>query len=292
MMLDFLQAHIWFSATIVGVLFLIVGSFLNMVICCYPAIAKQKKLKFCLFFLKQEKIKIEHLLAEKLNFLYPKSRCSACKKTLHWFYNIPMVSYLLLKGKCVYCRVRLNTSYPVIELLTASTGIIIFLYSGWNIKMLCMSYFTWVLIVISAIDFKTQFIPDTGAFLLLWSGLLINCFSMFATPIQAILGVIAGYGSLYLLNKIFFWIQKNNAIGDGDLKLTAALSAWLGIQFLPLLLLIATVLALVISIMLIIVHKIKWKTMIAFGPFLSLSGWLLLMFNTPLQRWWYCMLGY
>jgi len=279
-MLNFIQTHIWFSAIIIGILSLIAGSFLNLVICYYPAIVKQ------------EKIKIEHLLTKKLNFIYSKSYCPACKKILHWLYKIPLISYLLFKGKCAYCRIRINPFYPTIELFTAAASVIVLLYLGWNIKMLCVLYVTWILIVISTIDFKTQMIPNTCAGLLLWSGLLINCFSLFATPIQAILGVIAGYLSLSIFQKVFYWIQKKDVIGDGDLQLTAALSAWLGIQFLPLLLLVAAVMTLIISIMLIIFRKIKWKTMIAFGPFLSLSGWLLLMFNAPFQRLWYLMLGY
>lgn len=290
-MLNFIQTNIWFSAAIVGVLSLIIGSVLNIVICFYPAMIKQKKLKYYLFFLKQEKIKIEHAFIEKLNFINPKSHDYFCKKIFRRLYDHSMIGYLLFKGKCAYCRVRLGAFYPVVELLTAITGIIVFLHLGWRFETLYALYFTWILIVISMIDFKTQMVPNTFAFLLLWSGLLINCFSIFATLTQAVLGVIIGYMVLSIFQKLFYWIFKNDMIGDGDLKLTAALSAWVGIQFLPLLLLIASVIALVIAIILIGFHKIKWKTVIAFSPFLSLSGWLLLIFNTPFQRWWYLILG-
>jgi leader peptidase (prepilin peptidase)/N-methyltransferase len=290
-MLGFLQTHVWFSAIIIGVLSLIVGSFLNVVIYRYPAMMKQEWLRFCLLFLKEQKIKIQHHVTQKINFIYPRSHCPICKRLLQWIYKIPVLSYMILKGKCAYCKVRISPFYPIIELLTAGLGVIVFLFWGWHIQTLCILYFTWILIVISAIDTKTRLIPDTCVFLLLWGGLLINGFATFVLPIEAILGVVIGYVGLKIFQKAFYWVRKKEGIGEGDLKLTAALSAWLGIKSLPLLLLLAAVVALIVSILLIVFRQIKWNTMIAFGPFLSLSGWLLLVFPKLFQQIWLTMLS-
>lgn len=283
--------HLWFSATIIAVLSLVIGSFLNVVIFRYPAMIKQQWLKFCLLFLKEEKIKIQHFVEKKINLFYPRSHCPTCKKLLAWFYNIPIVSYILLKGKCAYCQMKISPLYLLVELFTVVFSILIFLYWQWHIQTLCLFYVTWILIVISAIDFKTHLIPDTCVFLLLWSGLLINCFDLFASPVQAIVGAIIGYVALKIFQQLFYLIRKKDGIGEGDLKLTAALSAWLGIQFLPLLLLMAAITALIVSLILIVFHRIKWNKMIAFGPFLSLSGWLLLVFGEPFQRVWSIILS-
>jgi leader peptidase (prepilin peptidase)/N-methyltransferase len=280
-MLIFLQIHLWMAIFMVSLLSIFVGIFLNEVIHRYPLVLKKAWLTECFHFLQKEKIKVEGMLEDWLIRIRPQAKASPCTKFVHFFYKAPL---FFLKEHSLYFRGKAGIFYCVVELLTILTSLIVFWRWSFSLQTLWLLYFTWIIIVISAIDFKTQIIPDGCVFLLLWSGLLLNGWDIFATPLQAILGAILGYVSLAIFQRLFRLVRKKEGMGCGDLKLTAALLAWLGVQYLPLLLLIAAFLALIYSVVLLVFKKIQLKSMIPFGPFLSLSGWLLLSFGGPIQR--------
>ena len=271
--MNFLQTHLWIAIGLLSLISLLIGVFLIEIVYRYPGVMKKKWLSQCLCFLKQEGIKIEYTMEGYL------ARMRLRPNT----HQLSTLIKRLFKTRYLASQKYISFFYAIIPFLTMITSLIVFIHFGFRLQTIWALYFTWILIVISAIDFKIQYIPDRCVFLLLWSGLLLNALHQFSSPILAILGAIIGYISLKIFQKIFYLFRRTEGIGEGDLKLTAALSAWLGIDNLPLLLLIAAIIALIYSLMLIICRKINWKSMIAFGPFLSMSGWLLLVFNSPVR---------
>jgi leader peptidase (prepilin peptidase)/N-methyltransferase len=269
-MLNRLPVYFWIALIAVGLLSLFAGIVLNEIIYRYSLALKKIWLQDCLSFLHREKIKIQNVWQDCCARMRLGSGIARTRK----FYQLIGHGW----QTCLR-RLRNDRFYAVILLVTVSVGMIVFLVFGWTLDMIFVLYFAWMLITISAIDFKTQYIPDWLSLLLLWSGLLLNCWYRFTDPSAAILGAAAGFVSLKIFQQLFMMIRKKQGLGSGDLKLTAALLAWLGIESLPMLLLSAAVMGLLYSMALLISRKIKWAGMIPFGPFLSLSAWLLMLFD-------------
>ncbi len=256
---ELFRDHPPFYWSFIGMLGLFVGSFLNVVIARVPAM---------LF------AELEHDTesAEKLNLFFPRSHCPQCKSTIAWFYNVPILSFLYLKGKCAQCKTRISVQYPVVELLTAVLSTIIAIRFGLTTTTLVSLPLIWALISLSFIDLNHTILPDTITLPVLWLGLFVNTFGIFVTPISAIQGALCGYLSLWFIFWVFKWITQKDGIGYGDFKLFALLGAWFGWQSLPIIILISSILGSIVGLTLIYFKNKTKNFQIPFGPFLAIGG--------------------
>ena len=253
-----------------GLLGLLVGSFLNVVILRLP-----KRLEH------DWRSQARELLGHEQNgevappdLVRTGSHCPSCKHKLAALDNIPLVSWLALRGRCRYCRVRISWQYPLVELLTALASAAIAWKLGFGWPLAAGLVFTWILIAASGIDARTQLLPDQLTLPLLWLGLLLSLVSMFVTPTIAIVGAAIGYLSLWSVYWLFKLATGKEGMGYGDFKLLAALGAWMGpMSLLPIVLLSSLIGALVGGTMLALRGQDR-STPIPFGPFIAAAGWV------------------
>ena len=270
---------LWNSLLIV--LGLLVGSFLNVVILRLPRSMEH-----------EWKTQCRELLADSPdaakeetppNIVFPASFCPKCKATLKWWQNIPLLSYLLLRGKCHACQQAIPLRYPAIELLTAALT----WFAGANSpQILALPWILmalWLLIAMSIIDLDTQLLPDNLTLSLLWLGLLYSTLpDSPVSPVDAILGAAAGYMTLWLIFQVHHFITHRQGMGYGDFKLLAACGAWLGWQTLPFVLLIAAMGGLLVSITLMILRNHDLNRAIPFGPYLAIAFVIMLFWSDPM----------
>ena len=258
------------------VLGLIIGSFLNVVIYRLPLMMKREwHLQSC-DILEQEAT----LGDDPVNLCTPNSHCTACKTPLKIWHNIPLLSFILLGGKCQQCRAKISWQYPIIELLSGAVAAVCFWRFGYSYAFGGAVILSWGLIAISGIDVKEQFIPDGITLSLLWLGLLANAYSIYTDPCSAILGAIIGYLIFWSIAKLFLLIRKKEGLGYGDFKLLAMLAAWMGVVSIINIILIASVTGLIVSCVFLVRKKLQVSSTIPFGPFLAFAGWLTLIFGS------------
>jgi len=253
-----------------GLLGLLVGSFLNVVILRLP-----KRLEH------DWRSQARELLGHEQNgevappdLVRTGSHCPSCKHKLAALDNIPLVSWLALRGRCRYCGVRISWQYPLVELLTALASAAIAWKLGFGWPLAAGLVFTWILIAASGIDARTQLLPDQLTLPLLWLGLLLSLVSMFVAPTIAIVGAAIGYLSLWSVYWLFKLATGKEGMGYGDFKLLAALGAWMGpMSLLPIVLLSSLIGALVGGTMLALRGQDR-STPIPFGPFIAAAGWV------------------
>ncbi|MDO4641382.1 MAG: A24 family peptidase [Neisseria sp.] len=278
-----LEIYAQFVVPLAIVLGLLVGSFLNVVIYRIPVIMNRQWTLFA-----KEHLNIEPTTDEQEPFslAYPPSRCPKCQNPVKPWQNVPIVSYLLLRGKCNHCNTPISLRYPLVELLTAILfGIVAYQY-GWSWLTLGGLVLTAMLVALTFIDADTQYLPDSLTLPLIWLGLIYNLNSEFVPLKQAVLGAIVGYVSLWLLNYIFKKIRGIDGMGGGDFKLFSALGAWLGISTLPVIIFVAALVGLLATVVLRVTNA---QQQIAFGPSLAIAGWLAFVANAPLHgaiAWW------
>lgn len=269
-MTDFITSHLWVYLTLVGILGLIVGSFLNVVIYRLPIMLEEEWRKECLESLD------EALIAKKqaYNLSYPASHCPHCFVKLSVWQNIPIFSYLFLGGRCAFCKARIPFRYLLVELLSLIFSLIAAIQFGLSFELLAMLFLTWILITMTFIDFKHQILPDLLTLPLLWLGLLASCFNLFTNSHDAILGAIIGYTFFWIVNALFKFVTEKDGIGQGDFKLLAAAGAWLGWQLLPFVILTSSFIGLGFGIILLTIRHQNRRTPIPFGPFIAFALWL------------------
>ncbi len=218
----------------------------------------------------------------RYNLFLPASHCPKCMQSLKFYHNIPIVSFLLLKGRCAYCKTSFGLRYLIVELLCLFAGALIaWLHSDLTFMILLYFVLT-ITMALAVIDWETLILPDALTGLLLWSALLLNAFSIVDDVAlkDAVMGAALGYSSLWLLNQIYKLICKMDGIGQGDFKLLAAWGAWLGWYALPNLIIIASCSAIAWYLVFSIMHaKFDFKKIIAFGPWLCLGGFSLLLIS-------------
>lgn len=277
----FLQHHLYFAAIIAAVFGLVFGSFFNVVISRYPAMLYRKWQRDC-----REQLGIPDTeTSEPANLFSPPSRCPNCKTQIKPWHNIPILSYLFLRGKCAYCKMPISIIYPAVEALTALSAFFVVVHFGWNYTTLAALVFTWTLLILSFIDLKEQILPDDITLSLLWIGLLLNSMNFFTTPTNAILGAALAYALFWSVATAFKIIRKKEGMGYGDFKLFACVCAWLGLGALLNILFIAVLSSLIISIFLLLFRKMQKDQPLPFGPFIALGGWLTLMFGPFIMNW-------
>ncbi len=260
-----------------AILGLMVGSFLNVVIHRLPKMMEQEWESNCLEVLGKERP-----TTEKYTLVSPRSACPQCGHQINALENIPVISYLFLKGKCKGCKTSISIRYPMIEILT---GLLIGLVSwkfGYGSTTLAAWIFTLALIVLTFIDFDTQLLPDDITLPLLWLGLLFNLSNGFTDLKSAVVGAMLGYLILWSVYWLFKIITGKEGMGYGDFKLLGAIGAWFGWQLLPAVILLSSVVGAAIGIGLIILGNKNRQSAIPFGPFLALGGIAALFFGQQL----------
>ena len=254
---------------------LIVGSLLNVVILRMPPLLEYAWKKDFADF-------TESAFKEKKppGIALSRSHCPKCEKQLSAWHNLPVISYILLKGRCYFCQEKISVRYPFIELLTACLTLLVAYQFGFGLQFLAATMLLWLLIVITWIDIDTYLIPDQLSLSLLWLGLLFSLFDFSIHPAQAIQGALIGYLSLWLVFHLFKLITGKEGMGYGDFKLLAAGGAWLGPELLIAVLLIASISGLVIALIQAMVRKGSNK--IPFGPYLSIGIFVSYLFGTEI----------
>ena len=246
---------------------LLVGSFLNVVIYRMPKIMEREWHNNCL-----ELQGLEIPEQPKFSISKPRSACPHCGHKITALENIPVISYLFLRGKCSSCQAKISPRYPLIEALT---GLLIGLVSwkfGYSSLTLFAWLFTFALIALTFIDFDTQLLPDDITLPLLWLGLFVNLNSGFTDLKSAVIGAIAGYLILWSIYWVFKLVTGKEGMGYGDFKLLAAIGAWFGWQLLPAVILLSSIVGVIIGVGLIIYAKRGREVPMPFGPFLALGG--------------------
>ena len=271
---------------VVGLFSLFVGSFLNVVIHRLPIMMENGWRQECQEFLGtcSENKTEETKEAEPYNLMVPRSRCPSCNTLITASQNIPVLSYILLKGKCGNCGTHISAQYPLIELITMVLSMIVAYELGFGWQAVAGVVITWALVALSVIDLKHTLLPDDITLPLLWMGLLASLVPVFVEPQTAIVGAAAGYLSLWSVYWLFKLVTGKEGMGYGDFKLLAMFGAWLGWQSLPTIILLSSVVGAVVGISLIVVRGRDRNIPIPFGPYLAAAGWLAMLYGDSIQK--------
>ena len=268
-----------FATLLVG---LCVGSFLNVVAHRLPQMLERDWRRECRTLLALE----PEPEPAPLSLVRPASRCPACGAAIKPWHNIPVVSWLALRGRCASCAAPISVQYPLVEALTGLLSAYCALRFGWGAQLAAALALTWALVALSVIDLRTQLLPDAITLPLLWLGLLLSLRGTFVPPAASIVGAAAGYLSLWLVYHAFRLATGKEGMGHGDFKLLAALGAWFGWQALPMLVLLSAVVGAIVGIGLIVLRGHDRNVPIPFGPYLALAGWLVLVGGHDLADAW------
>jgi leader peptidase (prepilin peptidase) / N-methyltransferase len=286
-LLQTLQQSPVFLITTIFIIGLMVGSFLNVVIYRLPVMMNRDWRRDCREFLQLE----PEPETSSFNLMLPASHCPHCKTPIKVYQNIPVISYLFLGGKCSHCNTHIALRYPLIEAFTGLCSALVAWRFGYSIELLFGLLLTWNLIALSFIDIDHQLLPDTITLPLLWLGLLLSLFSLFADTTSSIIGAIAGYLSLWIVFHLFKLITGKEGMGYGDFKLLALFGAWLGWQFLPMIILLSSLVGAVIGITMVLLAKHDRSTPIPFGPYLAAAGWLALLWGDQINQFYLHTMG-
>lgn len=264
----------------VSVLFgLIVGSFLNVVIYRVPKMLEQEWKQSCCEILEQEAPE-----SKPFNLVTPDSTCPNCQHKIRAWENIPIISYLALRGRCSACRNPISARYPIIEFVSGALSGLLAYKFGFGYELAASLVFTWALISLTMIDADTQLLPDNITLPLLWLGIICNTQGLFTTLPSSIWGAVFGYLSLWMVFWIFKLLTGKEGMGYGDFKLLAALGAWMGWQALPLTILLSSVVGAVIGIAGIIILGRDKNVPMPFGPYLAIAGWIYFMWGPQITE--------
>jgi leader peptidase (prepilin peptidase)/N-methyltransferase len=262
-----------------GILGLLVGSFLNVVIHRLPKMMERDWHSQCAELRGEETTE-----SETLSLVKPRSRCPNCGHAITALENIPILSWLVLRGRCSDCRTPISVRYPIVEALTGALTAYAAAHFGFGWTAAGAIVLIWCLIALTFIDFDTQLLPDSITLPLLWAGLLLNLAGTFTDLASAVLGAVIGYLSLWSVYWGFKLTTGKEGMGYGDFKLLAALGAWLGWQMLPLIILLSSLVGAVVGIALIVLAKQGRNVPIPFGPYLAAAGLLALFWGKELTQ--------
>jgi leader peptidase (prepilin peptidase) / N-methyltransferase len=264
-----------------GVLGLCVGSFLNVVIHRLPKMMEARWRADC-----AELEGREAPAAEPYNLVRPDSSCPACGAEIRAWQNIPIVSWLMLRGKCAACGVRISARYPLVEAFTGVVSAGIAWHFGYSWQLVAGLGFAWALVALTFIDFDTQLLPDDITLPLCWAGLLVNLLGAFVPLRAAVLGAVGGYLILWSVYWGFRILAKKEGMGYGDFKLLAAIGAWTGWQVLPVVIVASAGVGAIVGSVVLWLSKRGTDTRIPFGPYLALGGIIGLLWGREAVIWW------
>ena len=275
------------TATVLG---LLVGSFLNVVIHRLPKMMQRDWNEQAVMVLEDasledcaRKLRDHHDDPAPYNLVAPRSNCPKCGHTIGALENIPIISYVVLRGRCAGCKTPISIRYPVIEAISGIAAGYIAWHFGFGLAALAAMVFAWSLIALTVIDIDTQLLPDSITLPLLWIGLLANISATFAPLDAAVLGAVAGYLALWSVYWMFKLATGKEGMGFGDFKLLAAIGAWLGWKFLPLVILLSSFVGATVGVMLIVFRRHGRSTPIPFGPYLAAAGLIAILWGADLN---------
>ena len=257
------------------VLGLLIGSFLNVVVYRLPIMMQRDW--------REQAREILALPVEAktqtFNLVLPNSQCPHCSHEIKPWENIPVISYLFLRGKCSSCKAPISLRYPLVELTCGLLSAYIAWHFGFTWQAGAMLVLTWGLLAMSLIDVDHQLLPDSLVLPLLWLGLIVNCFGLFTSLEEALWGAIGGYLSLWSVYWLFKLVTGKEGMGYGDFKLLAMLGAWGGWQVLPLTILLSSLVGAVLGLIMLRLRNAETSTPIPFGPYLAIAGWIALLWG-------------
>ncbi len=273
-----------FFLSFVFVVSLMVGSFLNVVIYRLPIMMERGwKQEFQSYFHPDESV--EH--QAPFNLVKPDSTCPQCKHKIRAWENIPLLSWLWLRGKCSSCKTPISIRYPSVELLTGLLSLMVAWHFGFGAQAFAGVVFTWCLVAMTFIDLDKMLLPDQITLPLMWLGLLLSIDPVFVSASDAIIGAAAGYLSLWSIYWAFKLLTGKEGMGYGDFKLLAALGAWLGWQQLPIVILLSSFVGAVIGITYLSIKSKDQSQPIPFGPYLAIAGWITFLYGDWIaQQYW------
>ncbi len=271
------------SLPALAVLGLLIGSFLNVVIYRLPLrLEREWRMEAAAV------LEVEAAPIPEITLSTPRSRCPACGHPIRWYENLPVLSYLALRGRCSACRARISPRYPAIEVLTA----LLFAACGWRFgaepQTLLWCGLVGTLIALAFIDLDTQLLPDDLTLPLVWAGIAAAALGWTRLPLAAsVAGAITGYLALWFVHHAYRLVRGREGMGAGDFKLLAALGAWLGWALIPSIVLLASAVGAVVGLGLIVFRAHDRQVPIPFGPYLAGGGVAALFFGEPLTRLWF-----
>ncbi|MDH5184666.1 MAG: A24 family peptidase [Gammaproteobacteria bacterium] len=286
--LENLAAHSGYFYTTIALLGLLIGSFLNVVIYRLPRMLDTEWTTECKKFLKLSDDDAKHA---PFNLSLPRSHCPRCHTEIPGWRNIPLISYLLQRGKCHQCGAAISPRYPLVELVTALLSLFLAWHYGAVPQLIPALFFSWALIALFVIDLHHQLLPDQITLPLLWTGLLFNMQNTFTSLEMAVLGAVIGYLSLWLVYHAYRLLRGKYGFGYGDFKLLAAIGAWIGWPSIPVVILISSLSGAIIGILLILFAKHQYDKPIPFGPYLAMAGWLSLLWGESIIQTYFHYLG-
>ena len=274
-MIDTLLANGWLWLLLAAWVGLCVGSFLNVVIYRLPVMLQRQWQREAADILHGEAAQPPQ--PAPFNLMVPRSRCPACEAPIRAWQNVPVLSWLALRGRCARCGAAISARYPMVELITGLATLTVLAVFGYTGLSLAALVYTWTLLALTFIDFDTQLLPDQLTLPLVWLGLLVSVFGGIVTPVDAIVGAAAGYLFLWGTYWAFKLVTGKEGMGYGDFKLLAAIGAWLGWQVLPAAVLIAAAVGLAYAVFTSLTGRRASAQPIPFGPFLAIAGWVCLL---------------
>lgn len=294
--IELLQGNLSLALVLFALLGLCVGSFLNVVIHRIPLMMVAEWRQECSHFMSQQAdMPNQHTSAlmqivaadTPISLSVPASSCPHCTHKIRWYENIPLISWLILRGRCSDCKTPISIRYPIVELVTALLSALVIYQFGVTTAGMAALILVWTLIALTGIDFDTQLLPDRLTFPLAGLGLAVNSQSWFVSPTQSIWGLLLGFLSLWVVVKIFYLLTKKHGMGQGDFKLLAVMGAWLGPLMLPLIILLSSLLGSIVG--LILMKKQGESQPFAFGPYIAIAGIIALLYGSDIVNWYLAM---
>lgn len=297
--IDVLQANAVMFYGVVAFISLMVGSFLNVVIHRLPIMMERGWRDGVIDYLTDQQADKDkapdlefrtELPPEPFNIAVPRSRCPECGNEIKSWQNIPVISYLLLAGKCAGCKTKISARYPIVEFVTMLLSLVVAWKLGPTPAAVLGIVVTWFLVAMSMIDIDHQLLPDSMTLPLMWVGLIAALFPVFVDLRSAVIGAAAGYMILWSIYQLFKLITGKEGMGYGDFKLLAALGALLGWQALPVIILLSSLVGAVVGVAIIAITRRDKNIPIPFGPYLAAAGWLAMLWGDDLSSWYYSVL--
>ena len=277
----FWQEHVTLFGGAVLLLSLIIGSFLNVVILRLPMMMEHAWRRECQEMLESD-VTFSNRSGEPVSLMNPPSTCPKCGHLIRAWENVPVISYLLLRGRCAQCREPISARYPVVESLTAALSVVVAMQFGATPVTVAILILTWSLVALAIIDIDHQLLPDSITLPLLWLGLIINSGGLIVPLEQSVWGAILGYLSLWSVYWGFKLLTGKDGMGYGDFKLLAAAGAWLGWKALPVIIILSSFAGALIGLCLILIMGRDRNVPIPFGPYLAIAAWMTAMWGEEL----------
>lgn len=288
--------NLWLFVSLSFVFAAVIGSFLNVVVHRLPIMMKRDWQQECNHYLAEYKKTVfeqneKQLNApidefpEKYNLVVPVSACPKCKTNIKPIHNLPIIGWLMLRGKCAACQNPISARYPIVELITGALVAFLAWHFGPTAEFVFSTILTFALVVLTGIDLDEMLLPDQITLPLLWLGLILNLSGTFVSMSDAIVGAAAGYLSLWSVFWAFKLLTGKEGMGYGDFKLLAVFGAWFGWQVLPLVILLSSLVGAIVGITLIAFKKLNQGNPIPFGPYIAAAGWIAMIWGESITQW-------